>query len=152
MTTEFILKPNGTHKHEFVNASYLDVSVLLTAQCTSSSLVSLGIFYFQEIHCLSRLIVVICSIQLYTLYYTGPMKHTLADMWRIVWQEKCRCIVMVTNLMDAGKSKCEQYWPANNQDKEMDIAPFIVRLTSEIVLPDYIIRTIVLFVSQSSTL
>ena len=53
---------------------------------------------------------------------------------------------MVTNLMDAGKAKCEQYWPTNKQ-KELDVTPFIVKLTSEIVLPDYIIRSLMLSVS-----
>ncbi|XGW19108.1 hypothetical protein V3C99_003152 [Haemonchus contortus] len=43
----------------------------------------------------------------------GPMDKTVDDFWRMVWQEKCRSIVMLCNIMECGKQKCEQYWPLN---------------------------------------
>ncbi|CAB3368671.1 Hypothetical predicted protein [Cloeon dipterum] len=45
----------------------------------------------------------------------GPRVNTLDDFWRMVWQEKVPLIVMVTNLLEGGKNKCEKYWPDNNQ-------------------------------------
>ncbi|XP_038066639.1 receptor-type tyrosine-protein phosphatase T-like [Patiria miniata] len=43
----------------------------------------------------------------------GPTKASVRDMWRMVWQERVGKIVMLTNLIENGKGKCEQYWPAS---------------------------------------
>ncbi|WAR28039.1 PTPRT-like protein [Mya arenaria] len=44
----------------------------------------------------------------------GPMSKQLGDFspfWQMIWQEKVEKIVMLTNLVEDGKDKCEQYWP-----------------------------------------
>ncbi|KJH45280.1 Protein-tyrosine phosphatase [Dictyocaulus viviparus] len=41
----------------------------------------------------------------------GPVNKTVDDFWRMIWQEKCRSIVMLCNITECGKPKCEQYWP-----------------------------------------
>ncbi|GMT27979.1 hypothetical protein PFISCL1PPCAC_19276, partial [Pristionchus fissidentatus] len=41
----------------------------------------------------------------------GPIAATIDDFWRMVWQEKCKSIVMLCNIVECGKKKCEQYWP-----------------------------------------
>ncbi|WAR16075.1 PTPRF-like protein, partial [Mya arenaria] len=44
----------------------------------------------------------------------GPMSKQMGDFgmfWNMIWQQKVEKIVMVTNLMEDGKEKCEQYWP-----------------------------------------
>ncbi|XP_052764461.1 receptor-type tyrosine-protein phosphatase alpha-like isoform X2 [Mya arenaria] len=44
----------------------------------------------------------------------GPMSKQLDDFspfWQMIWQEKVETIVMLTNLVEDGKDKCEQYWP-----------------------------------------
>ncbi|KAF4527581.1 hypothetical protein B566_EDAN015822, partial [Ephemera danica] len=41
----------------------------------------------------------------------GPKAGTVDDLWRLVWQENVTCIVMLCNLTEGGKTKCEQYWP-----------------------------------------
>eukprot|EP00042_Codosiga_hollandica_P057073 m.837925 g.837925 ORF g.837925 m.837925 type:complete len:745 (+) comp59493_c0_seq1:118-2352(+) len=41
----------------------------------------------------------------------GPLAGNVAHFWRMVWQEQVRVIVMVTQLEEAGKPKCERYFP-----------------------------------------
>lgn len=46
----------------------------------------------------------------------------MEDFWRMVWQESCRSIIMLCNVIECGKKKCEQYWPA--EEGETVIFPF----------------------------
>ncbi|CAC5385841.1 unnamed protein product [Mytilus coruscus] len=41
----------------------------------------------------------------------GPKKNTVRDFWHMVWQEKTGKIVMVTQIQEERRRKCEQYWP-----------------------------------------
>jgi tyrosine-protein phosphatase non-receptor type 11 len=42
----------------------------------------------------------------------GCLQHTVADFWRLIVQERCTVIVMITKLVEDGKNKCFQYWPS----------------------------------------
>ncbi|CAD5207066.1 unnamed protein product [Bursaphelenchus okinawaensis] len=48
----------------------------------------------------------------------GPTEKTVNDFWRMMWQEKCKGILMLTEVMEHNKKKCEQYWPLNEGDEE----------------------------------
>lgn len=45
----------------------------------------------------------------------GPINATLDDFWRCVWQYHVQQIVMLTNLEESGKAKCDKYWPEKSQ-------------------------------------
>ncbi|XP_052820621.1 tyrosine-protein phosphatase non-receptor type 11-like isoform X1 [Mya arenaria] len=53
----------------------------------------------------------------------GCLTATVVDMWRMVWQEKCRVIVMTTKEVERGKIKCVRYWP-DKVEKEKKMAVF----------------------------
>ncbi|XP_019855556.1 PREDICTED: receptor-type tyrosine-protein phosphatase alpha-like, partial [Amphimedon queenslandica] len=69
----------------------------------------------------------------------GPVSKTVVDFWCLVWQERPPVIVMVTNVKEEGKVKCQQYWPDSDTK---DYGPFSVTLSDEQVLTEYIIRKI----------
>lgn len=44
----------------------------------------------------------------------GPLKKTLEDFWRLVWEQQVHVIIMLTVGMENGRVLCEHYWPANS--------------------------------------
>ena len=71
----------------------------------------------------------------------------MVDFWRLIWQEKPPTIVMVTNLKESNKKKCEQYWPESGSTT---FGPFKVTLTEHQVFADYCIRTMQVSVSTKT--
>ena len=69
----------------------------------------------------------------------------LVDFWRLIWQEKPPTIVMVTNLKEGNKKKCEQYWPDSGSTT---YGPFKVTLTENQVFANFTIRTLQVIVSD----
>eukprot|EP00050_Salpingoeca_kvevrii_P002535 m.196467 g.196467 ORF g.196467 m.196467 type:complete len:427 (-) comp10631_c0_seq5:3285-4565(-) len=41
----------------------------------------------------------------------GPIPSTVKDFWQMLWENDCRLVVMLTNLVEASMVKCEKYWP-----------------------------------------
>ncbi|XP_005794709.1 receptor-type tyrosine-protein phosphatase epsilon isoform X2 [Xiphophorus maculatus] len=41
----------------------------------------------------------------------GPKEETVADFWRMIWEQKVATVVMLTNLKERKEDKCYQYWP-----------------------------------------
>ena len=78
---------------------------------------------------------------------SGPIPRTTIDFWRLVWQEKPITIVMVTNLKEGNKKKCEQYWPETGSST---YGPFKVTLTEQQTFADYVVRTMQVSVSSIS--
>ncbi|XP_046862779.1 receptor-type tyrosine-protein phosphatase mu-like [Xenia sp. Carnegie-2017] len=67
----------------------------------------------------------------------GPVAAMFSDFWRMVWEQNCSSIVMVTNLLEKGKVKCQKYWPSNEAELFGSIS---VNLIEEWELTDYTIR------------
>ncbi|XP_045468665.1 tyrosine-protein phosphatase corkscrew-like [Harmonia axyridis] len=68
----------------------------------------------------------------------GCLPDTLRDFWYMVWQEKCRVIVMTTKETERGKKKCEKYWP--DQDKTETYGEIIVESIEEVIYLHYTLR------------
>lgn len=48
----------------------------------------------------------------------GPLPNTLIDFWRMIWETEVLVIVMACNEREAGKYKCEPYWPCNTDEQQ----------------------------------
>ncbi|XP_058853629.1 receptor-type tyrosine-protein phosphatase U-like isoform X6 [Acipenser ruthenus] len=70
----------------------------------------------------------------------GPKQESVYDFWRMVWQENCFSIVMITKLVEVGRVKCCKYWP---DDTEIYGDIKITLLNTE-MLSEYTVRTFTL--------
>lgn len=74
----------------------------------------------------------------------GPTEETVTDFWRMVWQEKASCIVMLTKTFDFIKVMCVQYWPASKEITET-YGGINISIQQEEELANFHIRTFRLF-------
>uniref|UniRef100_A0A8C0EWG7 protein-tyrosine-phosphatase n=1 Tax=Bubo bubo TaxID=30461 RepID=A0A8C0EWG7_BUBBB len=70
----------------------------------------------------------------------GPKQEMVYDFWRMVWQEHCSSIVMITKLVEVGRVKCSKYWP---DDSEM-YGDIKITLVKSETLAEYAVRTFAL--------
>lgn len=59
----------------------------------------------------------------------GPLPHTCADFWRMIWEQQVLVIVMTTKVFECGKIKCEQYWPSDETSDDLTYQNFRVSTT-----------------------
>jgi receptor-type tyrosine-protein phosphatase F len=71
-------------------------------------------------------------------FVQGPLPETLADFWRLVWEQRSATIVMLTRLEERARVKCDQYWPARGTET---YGVMCVTLTDTQELATYVIRT-----------
>ncbi|XP_022116980.2 uncharacterized protein LOC110994580 isoform X1 [Pieris rapae] len=70
----------------------------------------------------------------------GPTPATLDAFWRMIWQHKVRTLVMITNLVERGRRKCDMYWPSGGRGSSAEFGGVHVTLLYEDVRAAYTIR------------
>ncbi|KAK0068671.1 receptor-type tyrosine-protein phosphatase epsilon, partial [Biomphalaria pfeifferi] len=78
----------------------------------------------------------------------GPNKVILEDFVRMLWEQKIDKVVMLTNLVEEAKQKCEQYWPKEGDE---EIGQFRLRLINTEVFADCVIRKLEISVTGEAT-
>ncbi|XP_036185956.1 tyrosine-protein phosphatase non-receptor type 3 isoform X4 [Myotis myotis] len=68
----------------------------------------------------------------------GPLPHTCAQFWQVVWDQKLSLIVMLTTLTERGRTKCHQYWP--DPPEVAEHGSFHIRCQSEDCTIAYVFR------------
>merc|ERR1712013_42161 len=77
----------------------------------------------------------------------GPMTHTVADFWQMVWEQGSVVIVMLSRLSENGYQLAQRYWPEEGSEQ---YHIFEVHLVSEHVwCEDYLVRSLYLKNSQT---
>ncbi|VUZ48920.1 unnamed protein product [Hymenolepis diminuta] len=67
----------------------------------------------------------------------GPKDTTFDDFWQMVWDENSNIIVMISNFVERGRRKCDQYWPSSGPQPYGNIS---VQMLSENYLACYVAR------------
>lgn len=71
----------------------------------------------------------------------GPLRNTCCHFWQMIWEQRCKAVIMLNRVIEKGSEKCAQYWPSK-EERDMDFSDtaFMVTLESEEVKPNYTIR------------
>uniref|UniRef100_A0A8C8VEW6 Protein tyrosine phosphatase non-receptor type 3 n=1 Tax=Pelusios castaneus TaxID=367368 RepID=A0A8C8VEW6_9SAUR len=72
----------------------------------------------------------------------GPLPHTCAHFWQVVWDHRLSLIIMLTTLTERGRTKCHQYWP--DPPDVMEYGNFRVKCQSEDCTIAYVFREMVI--------
>lgn len=70
----------------------------------------------------------------------GPTPATLDAFWRMIWQHRVHTVVMITNLVERGRRKCDMYWPAGGAGSSAEFGGVRVTLLHEDVRAAYTVR------------
>ena len=77
------------------------------------------------------------------------MTNTLVDFWSMIWDYKVRVLIMLTNLEENGRKKCEMYWPSLEESTKR-YGPYTVTAAGEATTAFYVVRTFTVSASMSA--
>ncbi|KOC64264.1 Receptor-type tyrosine-protein phosphatase zeta [Habropoda laboriosa] len=90
-----------------------------------------------------------------TKYYIAcqaPMESTVTDFWRMIWEQQCKVVIMLTDLVENGVEKCTEYIPPSEiTDCHRLYGDFQVTLKKRETKEKYAISTLHLKNLESNT-
>ncbi|XP_044258859.1 filamentous growth regulator 23 [Tribolium madens] len=79
----------------------------------------------------------------YYIACQAPMQNTVDDFWRMIWEQQCKVVLMVTHLFENGVEKCVDYLPPSEVlDCHRLFGDFQVTLKKREVKDKYIISSL----------
>jgi protein tyrosine phosphatase len=69
----------------------------------------------------------------------GPLLSTIETFWRMIINKNIKLIIMLSNIQEEGRNKCDMYWPKKT-DTPLVFETFKIHLESE----DYILENAVI--------
>ncbi|XP_071116767.1 multiple epidermal growth factor-like domains protein 10 [Haliotis cracherodii] len=72
----------------------------------------------------------------------GPLPHTVVDFWEMIWQQNVPVIVMLANIIEDGRRRCEPYWPNEPGEDSKTFGPWKITVADSRPLADFTIRTL----------
>lgn len=61
----------------------------------------------------------------------GPLENTAADFWRMIWEQKVKVVVMLTKVVENGRTKCFHYYPKRGKPMRINEAGHVFELSLE---------------------
>ncbi|XP_020897721.1 tyrosine-protein phosphatase non-receptor type 1 isoform X2 [Exaiptasia diaphana] len=54
----------------------------------------------------------------------GPLKHTSAHFWQMVWEQNTKAVIMLNRVIEKNQIKCYQYWPCGEAVGHTNVLEF----------------------------
>ncbi|CAJ0603481.1 unnamed protein product [Cylicocyclus nassatus] len=77
----------------------------------------------------------------------APLPSTFADFWEMMWQERSNIIVVITNMVEDGRRKCDQYWPSSDSTPQTH-GQYQIGLVSETSNTHFVHRILTLRIAK----
>lgn len=79
----------------------------------------------------------------YYIATQAPLENTMADFWRMIWEQNSRVIIMATDLIENGIDRCAEYLPPSVVlDNHMTFGNLQVTLKSREVKDKYAVSSL----------
>ncbi|XP_043478351.1 tyrosine-protein phosphatase non-receptor type 5-like isoform X2 [Leptopilina heterotoma] len=69
----------------------------------------------------------------------GPLINTIDDFWRMIWSERSPVVVMITRLHEAAKTKCDAYFPVE-ENSRINTGSYEIMVMSVVSRDGYTVR------------
>ncbi|XP_076326930.1 tyrosine-protein phosphatase non-receptor type 3-like isoform X3 [Tachypleus tridentatus] len=132
--------PENVQKNRYKDVSPYDTTRVVLEDCLTGDYINA-----------SNINMVIPTLNIVNRYIAtqGPLSTTCIEFWQMVWEQKSKLVVMVTTLLERGRTKCHKYWPDKN--KTETFGHLEITCTVEIETPCLVHREFRLKHKQTNT-